>query len=64
MPKNVLKNLKQALEIRADVGSAFAFRSPKAASSTLLDVINFYHTGKGLYLGDFVQNFFKLSNYT
>ena len=64
MPKNVLKNLRQALEIGADVGSAFASRSPKAASSTLPDAINFYQTGKGFYLVGFVQVFFKLSNYT
>ena len=54
MAKNVLKNPGRALEIGANVGSAFATRSPKAALSSLPEVINFYHTGKGLYLGKFV----------
>ena len=52
--ENVLKNPGRALEIGANVGSAFATRSPKAALPSLLEVINFYHTGKGLYLGKFV----------
>ena len=54
MAKNVLKNPGRALEIGANVGSAFATRSPKAALSSLPEVINFYHTGKGLYIGNFV----------
>ena len=54
MAKNVLRNPGRALEIGANVGSAFATRSPKAALSSLPEVINFYHTGKGLYLGKFV----------
>ena len=47
---NVLKNPAQALEIRANVSTAAASRNPKAALSTLPEVINFYHTGRGLYL--------------
>ena len=54
MAKNVLKNPGRALEIGANVGSAFASKNPKAALPTLPEVINFYHTGKGLYLGKFV----------
>ena len=54
MAKNVLKNPGRALEIGANVGTAFASRNPKAALSTLPEVINSYHTGKGLYLGKFV----------
>ena len=54
MAKNVLKNPGRALEIGANVGSAFASRSPKAALSSLPEVINFYHTGKGLYLPRFI----------
>ena len=54
MAKNVLKNPGRALEIGANVGSAFASRNPKAALTSLPEVINFYHTGKGLYLGKFV----------
>ena len=52
--KNVLKNRRRALERRANVGSAFASRRPKAALSSLPEVINFYYTGKGMYLGKFV----------
>ena len=51
---NVLKNPGRALEIGANVATAAASRNPKAALSTLPEVINFYHTGKGLYLGKFV----------
>ena len=54
MAKKVLRNPGRALEIGANVGSAFATRSPKAALSSLPEVINFYHTGKGLYLGKLV----------
>ena len=54
MAKNVLKNPGRPLEIGANVGSAFASRNPKAALTSLPEVINFYHTGKGLYLGKFV----------
>ena len=50
MAKNVLKNPGRALEIGANVGTAFASRNPKAALTSLPEVINFYHTGKGLYL--------------
>ena len=53
MAKNVLKNPGKALEIGANVGTAFASRNPKAALSSLPEVINFYHTGKGLYLPRF-----------
>ena len=51
---NVLNNPARALEIGADIGSAAVSRNPKAALSTIPDVIKFYHTGKGLYLGKFV----------
>ena len=54
MAENVLKNPGRALEIGANVGTAFASRSPKAALSSLPEVINFYHTGKGPCLGKFV----------
>ena len=52
--KNVLKNPGRALEIGANVVSAFASRSPKPALSTLPELIIFCHTGKCLYLGKFV----------
>ena len=51
---NVLKNPGRALEITSNTATAAATKSPKAALSTLPEVINFYHTGKGLYLGKFV----------
>ena len=51
---NVLKNPGRALEIGANNATAAATKSPKAALSTLPEVINFYHTGKGLHLGKFV----------
>ena len=51
---NVLKNPARAPEIGANVGTAMVSRNPKAALSTLPEVINFYHTGKGLYLPRFV----------
>ena len=54
MAKNVIKNPGRALEIGANIGTAFETRSPKAALSSLPEVINFYHTSKGLYLGKFV----------
>ena len=54
MANIVLKHPRRALEIGANVGNAFAFQSPKAVLSSMPEVINFYHTGKGLYLGKFV----------
>ena len=51
---NVLKNPGRALEIGANISTAAATKSPKAALSKLPELINFHHTGKGLYLGKFV----------
>ena len=51
---NVLKNPGRALEITSNIATAAATKSPKAALSSLPEVINFYHTGKGLYLSKFV----------
>ena len=50
---NALKNPARFLEISANVAAATASRNPKAASSALPEVINFYHTGKCLYLPRF-----------
>ena len=50
---NVIKNPGIALEITSNIATAAATKSPKAALSTLPEVINFYHTGKGLYLPRF-----------
>ena len=54
LAKNVLSNPGKALDLTAKIATAAATKSPKAALSTLPEVINFYHTGKGLYLGKFV----------
>ena len=50
---NALKNPARFLEIGANVAAATASGNPKAALSALPEVINFYHTGKGLYLPRF-----------
>ena len=50
---NALKNPTRFLELGANVVTAAASRNPKATLSTLLEVINFYHRGKGLYLCKF-----------
>ena len=54
LAKNVLSNPGRALDLTAKLAIAAATKNPKAALSTLPEVINFYHTGKGLYLGKFV----------
>ena len=54
LTKNVLKNPSRALDITANIATAAASRSPKNVLSTLPEVINFYHTGKGLYLGKLI----------
>ena len=54
LAKNVISNPGRALDLTAKIATAAANKSPKAALSTLPEVINFYHTGKGLYLGKFV----------
>ena len=53
LAKNVLSNPGRALDLTAKIATAAATKSPKAALSTLPEVINFYHTGKGLYLPRF-----------
>ena len=46
----------RALEIGASISNAAVSRSPQAAFSTIPDVINLYHAGKGIFLGRFVYN--------
>ena len=48
---NALKNPARFLEIGANVATAAASRNPKAPSSTLPELINFHHAGKGRCLG-------------
>ena len=52
--KNVLSNPGRALDLTAKIATAAASRNSKQALSTLPELITFYNTGKGLYLGKFV----------
>ena len=54
MGKNVLSNPGRALDLTAKIATAAASRNSKQALSTLPELITFYNTGKGLYLGKFV----------
>ena len=54
MAKNASKNPARALDITANIATAAASRNHKAVLSTLPELITFYNTGKGLYLGKFV----------
>ena len=54
LAKNVLSNPGRALDLTAKIATAAATKSPKAALSTLPEVINFYHKGRGIYLGKFM----------
>ena len=55
MAKNVLKNPSRSLDITANIATAAVSRKPQNVMSTLPELITFYNTGKGLYLGKFVQ---------
>ena len=55
MAKNELSNPGRALDLTAKIATAAASRNSKQALSTLAELITFYNTGKGLYLGKFVQ---------
>ena len=54
MARNVLSNPGRALDLTAKIATAAAARNSKQAPSTLPELITFYNTGKGLYLGKFV----------
>ena len=54
MAKNVLNNPGQALDLTAKIATAAASKNSKQALSTLPELITFYNTGKGLYLGKFI----------
>ena len=54
MAKNVLKNPSRAFNFTTIIATAAASRNPKNVVSTLPELITFYNTGKGLYLGKFV----------
>ena len=52
--KNVLRNSRRALDITANIATAAPSRNSQKVLSTLLEIVNFYHTGKGCYLGKLV----------
>ena len=54
MAKNLLSKPSRALYITAKIATAAVSKCNKQALSTLPALINFYNTGKGLYLGKFV----------
>ena len=53
MAKKVLSNPGRALGLTAKIATAAASRNSKQTLSTLPELINFYHKGKGLYLPRF-----------
>ena len=52
--KNLLSNPTRALDLTTKIATAAVFRNSKQVLSTLPDLIKFYNTGKGPYLGKFV----------
>ena len=52
--KNVLNNPAKALDITANIATAAVSRNPKNVMKSLHELITFYNTDKGLYLGKFV----------
>ena len=54
MAKNVLSNPGRALVLTAKIATTAASRNSKQALSALPELIAFYNSGKGLYLGKFV----------
>ena len=53
MAKNVLNNPTRALDITINIVAAAASKIPKNVMKTLPELINFFDTSKGLYLGKF-----------
>ena len=51
MAINVLSNPRRALDLTAKITTAAVFKNSKQALSMLPELITFYNTGKGLYLG-------------
>ena len=54
MAKNVLSNPGRALDLTAKIATAAVSKNSKQDLSALPDLITFYNTGRGLYLGKFV----------
>ena len=59
LAKNMLSNPGRALDLTATTATAAAIKSPKAALSTVPEVINFYHTGisESLYKHSYICNY-------
>ena len=53
LAKNVLDNPARALDDTTHLATAAVSKNPKIVLKTLPEVINFYHTSKGLYLPRF-----------
>ena len=51
MAKNVLSNPGRALDLTAKIATAAVSKNSKQLLSTSPELITFYNTGKGLYLG-------------
>ena len=54
MAKNVLNNPGRALDLTAKLATAAVSKKSKQSLSKFPELITFYDTGKGLYLGKFV----------
>ena len=54
MAKIVLSNPGRALDLTTKIAPAAVSKNSKQALSTLPELITFYNTAKGLYLGKFV----------
>ena len=54
MAKNALSNAGQASDLTAQIATAAVSKNSKQALSTFPEVITFYKTGKGLFLGKVV----------
>ena len=52
--KNLLSNPGRALDLTAKIATAAVSKNAKQDLSTLPELITFYNTGKGFYLGKFV----------
>ena len=53
--KNVISNPGRTLDLTAKIATAAVSKNSKKALSTLPELLTFYNTGEGLYLGKFVQ---------
>ena len=54
MAKKVLGKPGRALDLTAKIATEAASRNSQQALPTMPELIIFYNTGKGLYLGNFV----------